>query len=234
MKTAIVTGCSRGIGLAIVQQLIGMNYRVYGLARSVREMDFSHPNFYPQACDVRDIAALEAVAGELQQRESSIDVLINNAGVGYFGQHEDISPAKLQEMVQVNLLAPLVLTKLLLKSIKKSRGMIINISSASSLKPAVFGGAYGATKAALQHFSVSLFEEIRKTGAKVVTLTPDITQTSFYDKLFFRPGETPETYLTPQCIAQAVETLLSQREGNVITQMVLQPQRHSITKRRKE
>jgi len=136
-------------------------------------------------------------------------------------------------MVTVNLQAPLILTGLVLRDIKKSQGYIFNISSFSARKSSTHGCAYAATKAGLSHFGASLFDEIRKTGAKVITIHPDITQTAFYDHLDFREGDLPDSYITPECVAEAVRTVLSQRSGTVITEMNIRPQRHMIMRKTK-
>ena len=81
------------------------------------------------------------------------------------------------------------------------------------------------------HFSKGLFDEVRKTGVKVISILPDITKTPFYDELNFREGEEEESYILPECVADAVENILSQREGTVITEIILQPQKHIIRKK---
>lgn len=93
------------------------------------------------------------------------------------------------------------------------------------------GCAYGATKAALSSFSSSLFEETRKYGVKVITIQPDMTQTNLYRNANFKEGITPDTYLTPEEIADAVEYALSLREGIVLREITLTPQKHQITRK---
>ena len=81
------------------------------------------------------------------------------------------------------------------------------------------------------HFSKGLFDEVRKTGVKVISILPDITKTPFYDKLNFKEGEDEESYILPECVAAFVENILFQREGTVITEVILQPQRHQIKRK---
>ena len=155
----------------------------------------------------------------------------HNAGIGYFGPHEELNPNKIHGMVITNLEVPLVLSQLLLRDLKKSKGYIINISSITAKKSSAYGCAYSATKAGLAHFSEGLFDETRKTGVKVITIYPDITKTNFYKDLNFRQGDLPESYILPECIADAVEMVLSQREGTVVTEIILQPQKHMIARK---
>ena len=233
MKKALVTGATSGIGLAIVEKLLELGYFVYGVGRDFSKVSLDESagkNFVPIECDLTKYQNIEKMVREIEDK-NEIELLVNSAGVGYFGPHEEINPTKLHKMIAVNLEAPLILTQLLLRGLKKNRGTIINIASITAKKSSVFGCAYSATKAGLGHFSESLFDEVRKTGVKVVCIYPDITKTPFYDELNFREGEDPLSYILPQCVAGGVETIISQREGTVITQLVLQPQKHQIQRK---
>ncbi|MGI6113818.1 MAG: SDR family NAD(P)-dependent oxidoreductase [Mahellales bacterium] len=231
MKASVVTGATSGIGLEIARTLLRLRYKVYGIGRDFSKVDINDTNYIKVLCDLEDIEGLTNTINGIKKSESCIHVLVNNAGVGYFGPHEQLNVRKIRAMVAVNLQAPLILTQLLLRDIKKSRGYIINISSITGKRVSTHGCAYGATKAALTHFSNSLFEETRKAGVKVVSIHPDMTKTPFYDHLDFRQGDIPECYIMPKCVAQAVETVLNQREGTVITDITLRPQRNMIIRK---
>ncbi len=173
--------------------------------------------------------SLESCVAEILRQTKSVDVLVNNAGVGYFGPHETLSSAQLLEMVQTNLVAPLLLTRLLLKSLKESEGFIFNIASTAALTPHRMGSAYSATKAGLLQFGESLFEEVRKASVKVCTICPDMTSdTAFYEQASFQYDSSPLTHLEPSCVANAVMTVLSQRNGTAMTLVVVKPQRVGI------
>lgn len=231
MKTAIVTGASSGIGLETAKKLVSLNYRVYGLARNFTKAKWQHDHFVKVTCDVSDMKQLKLSVAEIIDKERSIDLLMNNAGIGYFAPHEEIKPEHIEEMVRTNLLAPMIFTRLVLRELKKSQGYIVNISSITALKNSVFGCAYAATKAGIRHFGNSLFDEVRKSGVKVVTINPDIVQTGFYDHLNFKEHEDPESYITAQCVADAVEMILKQREGTVLSEITIRPQKHMIEKK---
>ena len=105
---------------------------------------------------------------------------------------------------------------------------MINISSVTAGSSNPHGCAYGATKAGLSSFSRSLFDEARKYGVKVVTISPDMTQTNLYRNANFKESDDIQSYLMPQEVAKAVEFVLSQRDGLVISDITLKPQIHRI------
>ena len=230
MKKALVTGATSGIGLEIAKKLLDMGYLVYGVGRNFEKVNIENENFKPIICDLIKYQNIEDMIRKLEDKEE-IELLVNCAGVGYFGPHEEINPTKLHRMIALNLEAPLILTQQLLRHIKKNQGTIINIASITAKKSSVFGCAYSATKAGLGHFSESLFDEVRKTGVKVVCIYPDITKTPFYDSLNFQEGDDNLSYILPECVASAVEMILCQRKGTIITQLVVQPQKHLIKRK---
>lgn len=230
MKAAIVTGASSGIGQEISKTLLSLGFKVYGIGRDFSKTNIKNDNFLPIACDVMNTNELCEKIEEIRKKET-VYILVNSAGVGYFGPHEELNPKKIHEMVATNLEAPLIITQLLLRDLKKNSGFIINISSITAKKSSTYGCAYGATKAGLTHFSNSLFDEARKYGVKVIAIHPDMTKSNFYRNANFKEGDIPESYINPEEIAKAVEMVLNQREGIVITDITLKPQKHMIKRK---
>lgn len=230
-KAAIVTGASSGIGYAVSKKLAVLGYEVFGLGR-----DFEKPGWTPEdtlhpvVCDVLDTDKLCACVRQIAAQHQ-VHVLVNNAGVGYYGLHEELSPDKIKKLVRTNLEAPMILTQQLLRHLKKNAGYVINISSITAGQSNPHGCAYGATKAGLASFSRSLFDEARKYGVKVVTISPDMTQTNLYRNADFREGDEPESYLLPEDAAEAVEWILGQRAGVLVTDLTLRPQIHRIKRK---
>lgn len=229
MKTAIVTGASSGIGAAISNMLIGEGYEVFGLGRDFSKVTITSERFHRITIDLMNLNELVNFIKEWM-KDYKIDLLVNNAGVGYFAPHEELNPAKIHAMVTTNLEVPMTLTQLLLRQLKERRGAVINISSITAKKSNTYGCCYGATKAGLSSFSKSLFDEVRKYGVKVVTIHPDMTQTNFYRNANFCEGGTPESYLLPEEIADACLSVLHARDGIVMTDLTIQPQIHKLTK----
>ena len=229
MDTAIITGASSGIGLEISKTLIKLGYKVYGFGRDFSKSNYNNENFIKIKCDLLNINALCDKIKEIK-KSNLIKVLINNAGVGYFGPHEELNPKKIHEIVTVNLEVPLILCQLLLRDLKKNQGYIINISSITAKKSSPIGCAYGATKAALTHFSNSLFDETRKYGVKVTSIHPDMTKSNFYRNANFKEDNDFNAYLNPEEVANAVYMVLTQRKGLVMSDITLVPQKHKIKK----
>ena len=211
MKKAIVTGFSSGIGKAICNKLIVNGFMIIKLKSRLE-----------------DVIELENEV-KLILKDNDIDLLVNCAGVGIFQPHEEISISKIKELIDVNLTAPIILTNLVLRSLKKSKGRIINVSSIEATKHSKFSALYTATKSGLRDFSLTLFEELRKSGVAVTTINPDLTTTNFFDNLQFQPSDKDETYLLPVTIAETVINII--KLDGVITDITIRPQKFDIKKK---
>jgi len=211
MKKAIVTGYSSGIGKAICDELVQNDYFMIYLNSKLE-----------------DVVNLEKEIKDILKTHD-INLLVNCAGVGIFQPHEEISILKIKELIDVNLTAPIVLTNLLLRSLKKTKGHIINIASVEATKHSKFSALYTATKSGLRDFGLTLFEELRKSGVGVTTINPDLTSTNFFDDLQFEPSNKEETFLLPETIAKTVITVLN--TNGVITDLTVRPQKFDIKKK---
>lgn len=211
MLNAIVTGYSSGIGKAICEQLKQNDYNIiYLQSRLENIIDIEN--------EIKNI---------LKSKE--INLLVNCAGLGIFQPHEEISIGKIKQLIDINLTAPIILSNLLLRSLKRTTGHIINITSIEATKHSKFSALYTATKSGLRDFGLCLFEEVRKSGVKVTSINPDITQTNFFDDLQFEPSKHKDTFLLPQTIAQSVIDILN--TNAVITDITLRAQKFGITKK---
>lgn len=235
-KGAIVTGASCGIGRAISEKLCERQYEVYGIGRDfgredTRRLLEDNPNFHACECDVRDSNVLIQTIEKIMN-QTEIHVLVNNAGVGYYGLLEHLNAKQICEMVRVNLEVPMVLTSILMRTLKEHGGLILNVASVTAENKNPHGCVYGATKAGLLSFGDSLFEEARKYGIRVTTILPDMTDTELYRNADFGIGEEKESYLTPEQVAEAVGHILDAESGIVVPKLVLRPQIHRIQRKR--
>jgi len=116
-----------------------------------------------------------------------------------------------------------------LRSLKKTKGHIVNITSVEATKHSKFSALYTATKSGLRDFSLTLFEELRKSGVRVTSINPDITDTNFFNTLQFEPSREDDTCLLPLTIAKTVIQII-QTHG-VVTDLTIRPQKFEIHKK---
>ena len=228
LKTTIVTGASSGIGLAISKMLAEEGYNVYGIGRIFPEgCDFFEQRI---SLDLRDTDILLKKISTIKK----VDILVNAAGSAFYGLAEFNTPAQIQEMCRVDLEAPMILTSALLPRLKDSKGMVINIASVTSTRINTHGAVYGALKAGLRSYGRSLYEEVRKTGVRVVTVCPDLTAgTKLYRNADFRPSEEDGCFLLPEDTAECVRSVINMRKGAVVTEVEVRPQFNRIEKKAK-
>lgn len=220
MKKVLMTGASSGIGKAMKDTLLDMDYSVTSIGRNKADI----------VCDLKDSIELEKKVKEWL-KTNDVDILINCAGVGVFEPHESISIAKIKEIIDVNLVAPIVLSNLCLRSLKKTKGHIFNVTSIEATRHSKFSALYTATKSGLRDFGLSLFEEIRKNELKVTSLNPDMTKTPFFDELHFEPSSEENTHLLPKNLANTMKFILENEA--VITDMSIRAPKFGIAKKQR-
>jgi len=250
--TALVTGASSGIGKAIAKMLTEEGYIVYGIGRTFsengldtffEENTMSEENivsagntisagiFRPVSLDLLDTEKLNEFLDEVKDE---IDVLVNSAGVGYYGLHEELSETKIKEIIRTNLEAPILITNKVLREMKKKGGTIVNISSVTAEEVNPHGAAYGAAKAGLTSFTRSIFQEARKHNVRVFNIEPDMTDSKLYRNADFEADTSDEmAFLSPNDVARAVKYALNQRDGVVVTDIRLTPQIKRIRRKAK-
>ncbi len=206
---ALITGNSSGIGKAIKEKLQKNGYNII-------ELNSRFENLKELEIEVKNI-------------KEPLHVLIHCAGFGIFEPLENISPEQIQKLISVNLTAPMIISSLLLRNLKQTKGHIISISSIEALKHSKFSCVYTASKTGLRAFSLSLFEEVRKSGIRVTNINPDITKTPFFDSLHFKPSDKEDSFLLCEDIADMVLTALK-FNGNM-SELTLRPQRFEIKKK---
>ena len=232
-KTAIITGCSKGIGLETTKRLLALGYKVYGLARTAPEpnTDWQSDLFVFFPCDLLRTDHVTKIIADILSREESLDLLINNAGIGLFGPHEQLSSESITQMLRLNLEVPILLTHYCLRAIKASKGCILMVSSFSAKTSAPHGCAYAASKAGLSHFADSLYDEVRKYGVRVSLITPDMTRTSFYDQADFTCSDEIGAYITPEQVADAIEYAITAEPEICVREITLRPRLNRIERK---
>jgi hypothetical protein len=232
VKKAVVTGASSGIGKAITQRLLELNYKVMGVSRSITQEDFNSVNFQALSTDLSHEKETLKLCETLKKEE--ITLLVNCAGFGEFAPHEELNATTITTMTFVNLTAPMLLTNAMLRTLKKNDGYLININSIEALRASKFAGVYSATKAGLKAFGDALFEETRKSGLSITNINPDMTQSAFYDELRFDVSKKEDEKLVAQDIADAVEHILTMRKGAVVSEYTIRSLKFGISKKPKK
>lgn len=178
---ALVTGASRGLGMAFARELAQRNYNLVLVARSQESLAaFASELRQTNGISVVDIAtdlsspgAGQVLAEQIASEKLPIDLLVNNAGFGLRGEFRALSLQRQLEMLQLNNQAVVELTYSLLPAmLERPQKGIINISSTGGFQPIPFAAAYSATKAFLTTFSLALEQELRSSGVTVVTVCP--------------------------------------------------------------
>ena len=231
MKYAVITGATSGIGLACAKKLLELNYKVFAIGRDFDKCSVKDENFIEIKADLSDTLALKTIKKQVEAK--NIHILIHSAGVGYFAPHEELSEDQIERMIAVNFTSSMILTKQFLRELKKNSGHIFFISSLSAIESSPYGALYGATKAALRHFASSLFEEGRKSGLKVISINPGFVKTSFFDNLHFGCSDDELSYIEPADVAQTIENVLQLRDGTLMSDITLKPQKFKIQKKKR-
>lgn len=178
-KVAVVTGANKGIGLACTKLLLAKGCRVFGICRS--GCDLKHPLYSCYTGDVGNFENITDILQKILDETDGADILINNAGLGYFGLCDELDPAKWNEMFSTNVNGIFYCTRMVLPGMKKKgSGHIINIASTAGLEGYQQTSGYCATKFAVRGFSDALYKEVRDFGVKVTCVYPGSTKTEFF------------------------------------------------------
>jgi len=173
-KVILITGASSGIGYDTAAALAQQGHKVYAAARRVEKMEpLRQHGAMPIRMDVTDRASIEEGLKTVMEAEGRIDVLINNAGFGYFGAIETVSMEEAHRQVEVNVFGLARLCQLVLPIMRKQgSGRIINTSSVAGKSVLLYGGWYHVTKYSVEAFSDALRIEMKPFGIDVVMIEP--------------------------------------------------------------
>jgi len=236
MRTVLVTGHSKGIGLAITQKLLELGHSVIGVARN-KITDTGH--LYQLTTDLSDISATHTLAKTVasgsfspEGQTLSIDAVICNAGSGQFGALENFSQAQIESNIALNLTSPLVLLSTLIPALKKhDRSDIIFIASESAQQGGRYGSVYSAAKFGLRGVAQSLRAECASANCHVGIINPGMVRTGFFSQLNFEPGHAEQHALNANDVASAALSLLNSADNAVIEEINVRPLQHVVKKK---
>jgi 3-oxoacyl-[acyl-carrier protein] reductase len=233
-KVVLITGGSRGAGLAIARKLAAGGASVSLIARdwhhlnaAVEEIKASGGAAIGTMGDVTDPTSLDAAIMATEQAFGGLDVLINNAGIGRYGSVAEQSPEEWRQVIEVNLLGAFNATRVALPALRRrGGGQIIAISSGAARQGYPNMSAYCASKAALEGFMRALAAEVADEPIKCATIVPGGILTDFGIRTREERVESMSggaKYLTPEDVADAVFYLLTQPPRAWTQEMTLWP-----------
>ncbi|MBD2714939.1 3-ketoacyl-ACP reductase [Microvirga sp. STR05] len=208
-KNALVTGAGKGIGRAVAVALAQEGVNVALLARTeaqlqevAKEIEALGVKAVVLAADIADRAAVEAAVAQATEALGSIDILINNAGIGTFAKLVDMDPAEWEHIIQVNLMGTYYATRAVLPGmIARETGDIINVASTAGQRGAATTSAYSASKFAVLGLTESLMQEVRKHNIRVSALTPSTVATDLAISNKLTDGN-PDKVMQPEDLAE--------------------------------
>lgn len=208
-KVVVITGGSRGIGLALAKAFSQAGYQVVITGRELKRLQAAAKQLkagkrevVPLQCDVRDLNSIQELFRKIRQKHSQIDVLVNNAGVAHaLAPVEKLSVETWREVIETNLTGMFLVTRAALP-LMQAGSTIVNNLSVAAVQPFPGMAAYNASKFGALGFTQALREDLRKRGIRVLALLPGATDTDIWSQ--FWPDAPREKMVLPETVAAAV------------------------------
>ncbi len=225
-ETAVITGASRGIGYELAKQFAADGYDMVLIARSEeqlqtvgKELETTHGiNTSVIVSDLSASDAANTVYERIQSQTRVIDVLVNNAGFGIYGEFVDTKLSEEMNLIHLHILTVTKLTKLIARDmVTRNHGYILNTASTAGFAPLPKSAVYSAAKHYQRSFSEALAEELADEGVTVTALCPGETDTGFMSRgNYEETGFKKEELMDPTTVAQAGYDGLMNKERIVI------------------
>lgn len=229
-KVALITGGTKGIGRGIAESLLklGMNVAITSRTResaekAAEELNNAHKGdgeVIGVEADVRDYESQQEAVKQTLDKWGSLDVLVANAGLGHFGNIEDLTIDQWDETISTNLTGVFYSVKAALKALKESQGYIFTISSLAGTNFFAGGSAYNASKFGLTGFSQALMLDVRDHGIKVSTIMPGSVATHFNDH---EPSSADYWKIQSEDLGQLVSDLLQMHPRTLPSKVEVRP-----------
>lgn len=223
-KKILITGGSRGIGLAIARRFYKEDFEVIICARGTEGLEKAKaemPNISTYACDISQKEEVLALAEKINEKHGRLDILVNNGGVFLPGAIHEEEDSVFETEMLTNVHSAYYLTKRLLpKMMEAKTGTIINMCSIASVMAYSVGGSYSISKFALLGFSKSIREEMKPHGIRVIAMLPGATYTSSWEGV-----DIPEERMMPaDDIAELAWTSWKMSARTVVEEVLIRPQ----------
>lgn len=190
-ETVLITGATSGIGLELARCFAKDRYNVILVARTQADLEKTAQELsttydvkaYGIAADLMKPGAAEQLYNEIREEGIQVDVLVNDAGQGVWGKFVETDLQKELDIIQLNINATVILTKLFLKEmVARNSGKILQLASTSSKAPTPLLSVYAGTKAFIYNFTQGLINELKDTNVTMTALLPGPTETDFFRK----------------------------------------------------
>jgi NAD(P)-dependent dehydrogenase (short-subunit alcohol dehydrogenase family) len=220
VRSALVTGGSSGIGLAIARMLHEEGYALTLVARTAEKLaEAAAPlDALPVAADVRHEDDCERAVAAHTDRHGGLDVLVNSAGVGFAGEIDQVEVKRIDLQLDVNLRGPILITRAALPYLRAARGLVVNVASIAGTAPVPLLPVYAATKAALISLTQSLNAALDADGVRVHALCPGFVDTPMASQAGL-PGD---EMIRPEDCAEVVRMLLRLSPRARVPQVVIE------------
>ena len=226
-KVALVTGASRGIGLAIAKSLGSMGATVALCARDehklqmiVRELERSGIKSLAVPADLLKPSDISGAVRKTRETLGPIEILVNNAGIGHFAPVHEASEENWDSVLDTNLKAVFLLSRAVAPGmIALHGGHIINIASLAGKSAFAGGSLYCASKWGLLGLTQCMAEDLRPHGIRVSAVCPGSVNTEFSPHI----GKDPRKMLQPEDVAHAVQAIVAQQPQSFISEILLRP-----------
>lgn len=230
IKTALITGGSKGIGYGIAEVLIkaGINVAITSRSSVAAELaaaklnELNPGHAMGVAADVRDMASQQRAVDAVVDKWERLDYVIANAGVGHFAPIQELTPEQWQETLDINLTGVFNTIKTSIEALKKTEGYFISIASLAGTNFFEKGSAYNASKFGLVGFTQAIMLDLRGEGIKVSTIMPGSVATYFNDH---QPTEADAWKIQPEDIGELVYDLLKMNPRTLPSKIEVRPTR---------
>ncbi|MEM9220515.1 MAG: SDR family NAD(P)-dependent oxidoreductase [Cyanobacteria bacterium P01_F01_bin.150] len=223
-KTVLLTGASRGIGPFIARALAQQEATIVGVARDLAQLDrvcnelrTSGVKCFSIAWDLSNSKSLPELIAKVEREAGPVDILINNAGIERYRAFQDYSLEDLQAVINVNLLAAMELSRLLLPGmLKRGSGHIVNMAPTAAKKGHPFDSAYSASKAGLLMWSDAIRQELAQSNVEVSVICPGYVEQAGMLADTGIPAPQLAGTTTPLAVAKAVVRAIEHNKAEVI------------------
>lgn len=228
IKTALITGGSKGIGYGVAESLIKDGIKVAITSRTQASADEAATELNKIKAgyaigiesDVRNLASQEKAVATIIAQWGRLDYVIANAGVGHFAPIQDLTSEQWQETIDINLTGTFNSIKASYAKLKETQGYFITISSLAGTNFFAAGGAYNASKFGVVGFSQAIMMDLRKDGIKVTTIMPGSVATHFGGHV---PSDRDAWKIQPEDIGQMVSDLIKMPARTLPSKIEVRP-----------